>query len=102
MQRRKFDIYVRASKFTVRTIKFLERMPKSLVVYEYSGQLIRSSGSIGANLEEADGALSKKDFINKLGISRREASECRHGLKLIEATVEMKQKEDSNERVVNE
>jgi len=55
---RKFDIYVRVFDFTVKVVKFLEKLPKSMSVTEYSRQLIRSSGSMGANLEEADGALT--------------------------------------------
>jgi len=51
---------------------------------EYGKQLIRSSGSIGANLEEADGTLTKKDFINKMAIARREARESKYWLRLIQ------------------
>ncbi len=81
---RKFDIYERAFEFAVRVANLLSVLPKNQAILEYSKQLIRSSGSIGANIEEADGALTKKDFINKLGIARREARESKHWLRLIE------------------
>lgn len=64
---------------------------------EYGRQLIRSSGSIGANIEEADGALTKKDFINKIGISRREAKESRHWLRLIKTVVTPHDESDRKE-----
>ena len=62
------------------------QLPLTQTTREYSKQLIRASGSVGSNLEEADGALTRKDFINKIGISRREARESRYWLKLLEAT----------------
>lgn len=74
-------------EFSVRTVKLIEKLPERISVSEYGRQLIRSSRSIGANLEEADGALTKKDFINKVGISRREARESRHWVKLLKAIV---------------
>jgi four helix bundle protein len=86
MPNKKFDIYDRAFNFAVRAVKFINQLPKNLTLIEYTKQLTRSTGSIGANLEEADGALTKKDFINKIGIARREAKESRHWLKLIKAT----------------
>ena len=84
IKNRKFDIYERAFEFAVRVANFLGVLPKNQAILEYSKQLIRSSGSIGANIEEADGALTKRDFINKLGIARREARESKHWLRLIE------------------
>ena len=82
---KKYDIYDRAFKFAVSVAKFLEMLPKRTALIEYSRQLIKSSGSIGANISEADGALTKKDFINKMGIARREAKESKHWLTLIKA-----------------
>ena len=81
----KYDIYDRAFGFAVRAGRLINQLSKNLVVYEYGRQLIKASGSIGANIEEADGALTKKDFINKMGIARREARESRHWLTLIKA-----------------
>ena len=84
---KKFDIYDRVFKFAVRVAKMLKQLQKDTAILEYSRQLIRSSGFIGANLAEADGALSKKDFINKMGIARREAQESHHWLRLISSVV---------------
>ena len=85
MTDKKFDIYERAFKFAADVAKLLEHMTESTAIYEYQKQLIRSSGSIGANLSEADGSLSQKEFLNKMGISRREARESKHWLRLIQA-----------------
>lgn len=49
-----------------------------------SRQLLRSSTSIGANVEEALGGQSRKDFIAKLGIAAREAREAHYWLRLIQ------------------
>lgn len=78
-----YDIYDRSLKFATKVAKLVDRLPKTLAIVEYSRQLIRSSGSVGANLEVADGTLTKKDFVSKIGISRREAKESRHWLRLI-------------------
>ena len=48
-----------------------------------SKQIMRSGTSIGANVEEAIAAQSKKDFINKLSIASKEARETKYWLKLL-------------------
>lgn len=55
-------------------------------IYELASQLFRSGTSIGANVEEAQAAQSKKDFISKLSISAKEARETRYWLKLLNDT----------------
>lgn len=82
-EERKFDIYDRALEFAVRVAKLTGILPRGQIALEYSKQLIKSSASIGANIEEADGTLTKRDFVNKMGIARREARESRHWLRLI-------------------
>lgn len=52
--------------------------------YVLSKQLLRSGTSIGANVEEAVGAISKREFTAKMGISLKEARESRYWLKLLE------------------
>ena len=54
--------------------------------FELARQLLKSGTSIGANVEEAIGASSKKDFINKLTIAYKEARETTYWLKLIRET----------------
>src|SRR3990167_2171281 len=97
MPNRKYDIYDRAFNFAVRVANFLETLPKRTVFIEYGRQLIKSSGSIGANINEADGALTKKDFVNKMGIARRETKESKHWLQLIEAVGSFKEEDTKKE-----
>ena len=52
--------------------------------YVLSKQILRSGTSIGANVEEASAAQSKKDFINKMAISSKEARETKYWLQLIQ------------------
>jgi four helix bundle protein len=46
-------------------------------------QMLRAGTSIGANVEEALGGQSRRDFISKLSIARKEARECRYWLRLL-------------------
>jgi four helix bundle protein len=59
-------------------------LPKSIISIEDGSQLVRSSGSVGANYIEAQEALSKKDFAMRVKISRKEARESRYWLNLLE------------------
>jgi four helix bundle protein len=52
---------------------------------EDGSQLLRASGSVGANYIEANESLSKKDFLVRIKICRKEAKECGYWLKLIDA-----------------
>lgn len=52
--------------------------------YVLSKQLLRSGTSIGANVEEATAALTKKDFIAKMSIASKEARETRYWLRLLD------------------
>ena len=56
-----------------------------------SKQILRSGTSIGANVNEATSAISKKDFIFKLGISLKEARETKYWLNLLKDSDYIKQ-----------
>jgi four helix bundle protein len=62
---------------------FLKNLPSTLNNLEDGKQLIRSSGSIGANYIEANESLSKKDFIMRIKISRKEAKESIYWLSIL-------------------
>jgi len=83
---KKYNIYDRALEFASRVAIFAIALPKNQASIEYGKQVIRSSAAIGANIEEADGTLSRKDFVNRFSIGRREASETVYWLRLIERT----------------
>ncbi len=57
-----------------------------MISLELTKQLVRSAGSVGANYIEANEALSKKDFLVRIKISRKEAKETRYWLRLLEVT----------------
>ncbi len=80
-----FDIQKRTFLFGVRVIKLVGKLPRTVAGIEIGRQLIRAGTSVGSNMEEADGAISKKDFINHVRIARKEARESRYWLTLIEA-----------------
>ncbi|MFA4906550.1 MAG: four helix bundle protein, partial [Candidatus Margulisiibacteriota bacterium] len=78
-----FNIQERTLRFGIRIVKFMDLLPKTTTCLILGKQLIRAATSIGANLEEADAAVSRRDFINKVGISMKEAYEARYWLRLI-------------------
>ncbi len=68
--------------------------------FQLANQVIKSGTSIGANVTEAQRAVSKADFVNKLGIALKEADETRYWLRLIDRkliTVNQKLKNDIEE-----
>jgi four helix bundle protein len=80
---KKYDLEGRTFNFAKRIIEFISGLPKTLATNEISKQLIKSSGSVGANYIEANEALSKKDFLMRIKICRKEAKESCYWLKLI-------------------
>jgi len=62
MDENKGDIKDRSFKFAVRIIKFVQTLPKNHAGYKIGGQLLDTGTSVGANVEEATGGFSKKDF----------------------------------------
>lgn len=82
----KFDIRDRAKEFAIRIIKIVKKFPRDIAGHELGRQLIRSGTSIGANLEEADAASSRRDFIHKVSISYKEAKESRYWLDVVLAS----------------
>jgi four helix bundle protein len=88
-----YDLDTRSMEFATKVAKLVLSLTQNQVAKEYSRQLIRSSASIGANIEEADGTLSKRDFINKMVISRKEARESKYWLRLIQRTQNINQEE---------
>jgi four helix bundle protein len=83
---KRFDLEVRTFLFAERIRAFVKTLPKTIANLEDSRQLVRASGSIGANYIEANEALSKKDFVLHIKICRKEAKESRYWLRLIEAS----------------
>ena len=75
-----YDIRERVFNFAQRVLEIAEKLPQSRVCDVLRTQLVKSGTSIGANVEEADGAVTKRDFINKIAIARKEAKETKYWL----------------------
>ena len=70
-------------EFSLAVIKEYKNLCDNRKEYVLSKQLLRSGTSIGANIEEAAGAQSKKDFLHKMSISYKEARESRYWIRLL-------------------
>lgn len=82
-----YDLEERTYQFARDVSMLCRSLSKDLVTREYISQLVRSSGSVGANYIEANEALSKKDFLMRIKIARKEAKESIFWLRLLKDTV---------------
>jgi four helix bundle protein len=79
-----YNIQKRTFLFACRIITFCRRLASAdPIVRRLSWQLLDAGTSIGANLEEADAGQTKRDFIAKTSIARKESTEARYWLRLI-------------------
>lgn len=97
----KYDLEERTFQFAKNIGIFLKTIEKNIVNNEYSKQLARSSGSVGANYIEANEALGEKDYILHLRISRKEAKESVFWLRLIKE-VNLGKYDDITSEFINE
>lgn len=78
------NVIVRKSyRFSVKAVKFCFEMQKQKKEFVISKQLLKSATSIGANIQEAQGAISKAEFIAKTQIALKEAKETKYWICLI-------------------
>lgn len=75
---------MRLIDFSVSTMKLCHTLRKDPTLWPLCDQLIRSATSIGANINEAQGAGSKKDFANYFQIALKSARETRYWIQVIE------------------
>ena len=83
---KQYDLEDRTLRFARRVRAFVKQLPKSQANIEDGRQLIRASGSVGANYIEANESLSKKDFLMRVKICRKEAKESRYWLRLVDTS----------------
>ena len=69
--------------FALRVLKLHRHLAKESKEFVISKQILRSGTSVGANIEEANQAQSTPDFIHKLSIALKEASETNYWLRLL-------------------
>ena len=72
--------------FAVETVKLFQRVTATKKEYVLTKQLLKAGTSIGANVEEANGAISRVDFRNKISIAYKESRETLYWLRLMQAT----------------
>jgi four helix bundle protein len=80
-----YDLEDRTFLFAKNVRGLFKQIPKTVGNIEDAKQLVRASGSIGANYIEANESLSKRDFLMRIKICRKEAKESRYWLRLIDA-----------------
>jgi len=98
------EIYRRCCDFAIKVIKFARKINLDLSSKIILDQLIRSVTSIGANLAEGSAAVSKKEFVNYVGIARKSAVETNHWLKILSQLIdneEIKKFIDESQQIVN-
>ena len=83
----KFDLRERLLKFSKRILEIVNLLPRTPENDIIRRQLTAAGTSVGANYEEADGAITKRDFIHKMAIARKEAKETRYWLTVISDSV---------------
>jgi four helix bundle protein len=81
---KRYDLEDRTLAFAQEVRRFVKRLPTTIANTEDIRQLVKSSGSVGANYNEANEALSRKDFVMRLRIARKEAKETRYWLRLVD------------------
>lgn len=80
---KRYDLEDRTLEFAKQVRTFVKKLKKTIANIEDGRQLVKASGSVGANYIEANEALSKKDFLMRIKICRKEAKESRYWLRLI-------------------
>ncbi len=89
-----YDLEDRTLAFAKRVRAYMKNLPKTMANVEDGKQLINASGSVGANYIEANEALSKKDFVLRIKICRKEAKESRYWLRLIDTGNDQQQEKE--------
>ena len=82
---RQFDLEERTARFGEAVVTFVKTIPFGPVNSPLISQLVRSGTSVGANYCEADDAVSKKEFFQKIGTCKKEARETKHWLRMLAA-----------------
>ena len=81
-------------EFARRVRAVVKKLSRTIGNIEDGKQVVRSSGSVGANYIEANESVSKKDFIMRIKICRKEAKESRYRLRLIDISGDGKHEEE--------
>ena len=77
------DIKERSFDFAICIVNFVLSFTKNRPLERMSDQLLRSGTSVGANIEEATGGMSRKEFIHSMNIAKKEARETNYWLRIL-------------------
>ncbi len=88
---KQYDLEDRTLAFARDVREFVKGLKRTIANVEDGRQLIDASGSVGANYIEANEALSKKDFLMRIKICRKESKESRYWLRLVDTCDDRKQ-----------
>ena len=96
------DLEDRTFLFAESVRTFVKQLPRTISNIEDVRQVVRASGSVAANWIEADEALSKKDFLMRVKICRKEAKESRLFLNLIDSLAQRRANGDARHALAAE
>lgn len=91
---KQYDLEERCLNFAGRVNSYVNKLPRTIPNIENGKQLVRSAGSTGANYIEANESMSKRDFVMRVKISKKEAKESRFWLLLTEPSKEHQKEKD--------
>lgn len=81
---KQYDLEERTLKFAKDARTLVKKLPRTIANIEDGKQLVKASGSVGANYIEANESLSKKDFVMRIKICKKEAKESKYWLRLVD------------------
>jgi len=87
---KQYDLEDRTHAFARDVRAFVKGLKRTIANVEDGRQLVKASGSVGANYIEANEALSKKDFLMRIRICRKESKEGRYWLRLVDTSDDQK------------
>ncbi len=85
--KRVFDLEERTAKYGEAIVRYVKGIQLTAITNSIVAQLVRSATSIGANYCEADDAGSKKEFLYRISICKRESRETKHWLRMLVAAL---------------
>ncbi len=88
-----YDLEERTARLGEAIIEFTKKIPQNSITIPLINQLVKSGTSVGANYCEADNASTKRDFVHKIGICKKESRETKHWLRMISKAAEQLREE---------
>jgi four helix bundle protein len=79
-----YDLRARTLAFSIRILRISGALPETIEGSMVRRQLIRAGTSVGANVQEADGAVTRADTRRSFVISKKEAQECAYWLRIVD------------------